>query len=88
MDESEPIEPPAAARRNSPPLERASKGRLTVYERPDRKWGWRLESENGRLIATDGGDGFATANEADSAARRLLYGDYADVETDRRRLQQ
>lgn len=85
-DVEEHGQPPDVARRNSPPLERASRARLTVYERPDRKWGWRVVSENGWVIAIDGGQGFATANEADSAARRVLYGDYADVETDRRRL--
>lgn len=67
-------------------LERVSKARLTVCERPDRKWGWQLVSESGWVIAADGGGGFESAHEAGLEARRVVYGEYADVAEGRRHL--
>ena len=65
-------------------VERKHKGRLVLYERPDETWGWRLESENGRVIAV-GDSGFATAEAANMEATRIIFGEYADVQVDRER---
>ena len=29
-----------------------------LYEREDGRWGWRLKADNGRIIATDGTQGY------------------------------
>ena len=29
-----------------------------LYEREDGRWGWRLKADNGRIIATDGAQGY------------------------------
>lgn len=48
--------------------------RLTVYRRADGLWAWRLQSANGRIIATDGGQGYTTARGARHMAYRLFIG--------------
>lgn len=57
-----------------------------LYERADETWGWRLESENGRIIAVGNG-AFATVEAADREAARIVYGEYADVQVHRERRQ-
>lgn len=32
--------------------------KLEVYRRADGLWAWRLKAKNGRIIATDGGQGY------------------------------
>ena len=55
-----------------------------LYEQPDETWGWRLESENGRIIAV--GDP-VTLEAANREATQVLYGEHADVQIDRERRQ-
>lgn len=38
---------------------------LEIYQRADGRWAWRLRAGNGRIIATDGGQGYE--NRADCA---------------------
>ena len=64
--------------------ERTHRGRLVLYEQPDETWGWRLESENGRIIAV--GDP-VTLEAANREATQVLYGEHADVQIDRERRQ-
>jgi uncharacterized protein YegP (UPF0339 family) len=33
--------------------------KVDVYQRPDSLWGWRLIAANGRIVATDGGQGYS-----------------------------
>jgi uncharacterized protein YegP (UPF0339 family) len=37
-----------------------------LYKRSDGKWAWRLEADNGRVIATDGGQGYENEGDARS----------------------
>jgi uncharacterized protein YegP (UPF0339 family) len=48
---------------------------LDVYRRDDGDWGWRLHCATGRVIAQDGGEGFADRAAAAMTARELLAGD-------------
>ena len=66
-------------------VERSHKGRLVVYELLDETWGWRLESENGRVLAV-GDSGFVTVEAATAEATRIIFGEYADVQVNRERL--
>lgn len=51
-----------------------------VYQRPDRKWGWRLKARNGAIIATDGGQGYENESDARAMADAVVGGDYKDAE--------
>lgn len=51
----------------------------TVYQRPDRRWGWRLTADNGRIIATDGSQGYENESDARDMANRILDGEFADA---------
>jgi len=51
-----------------------------VYERPDKRWGWRLKANNGQIIATDGTQGYDTESDARSMADRVISGEFADAE--------
>lgn len=48
----------------------------TVYQRSDKKWGWRLEADNGRIIATDGNQGYEKEEDARAMANRILDGEF------------
>ncbi len=39
--------------------------RFEPYERDDGLWAWRLISSNGRIVATDGGQGFRDRTDAE-----------------------
>lgn len=47
-----------------------------VIERTDGKWGWRLEADNGRIIATDGGQGYENEADARDMADRIISGEF------------
>jgi len=51
-----------------------------VYARADGKWAWRLKADNGRVIATDGGQGYENEAECRRMADSIIGGDYSDAE--------
>lgn len=59
----------------------------TVYERPDRKWGWRLKADNGQIIATDGSQGYESESVARSMADRVIGGEFSSARKTRAPLQ-
>lgn len=46
--------------------------RADVYERNDGKWAFRIVEPDRRVVATDGGQGFATKEQAQAAVGELL----------------
>lgn len=50
-----------------------------LYKRADGKWAWRLEA-NGRIVATDGGQGYENENDARNMADRIISGEFANAE--------
>lgn len=51
---------------------------VEVYQRADGRWAWRLVAANGRIIATDGGQGYENRADAEAMARDVVGGAYAD----------
>lgn len=51
-----------------------------LFTRSDGRWAWRLESDNGRVIATDGGQGYENEADARSMADRIIGGEFKDAE--------
>lgn len=49
-----------------------------LYERPDGKWGWRLKV-NGRIVATDGNQGYENESDCRKMADRIIGGEFADA---------
>lgn len=54
--------------------------KAVVYQRPDKKWGWRLRADNGNIIATDGGQGYENEADAKRMRDRVVKGEYKDAE--------
>jgi uncharacterized protein YegP (UPF0339 family) len=50
-----------------------------VFQRVDCKWAWHLES-NGRVIATDGNQGYENEADARDMADRIIGGEFAAAE--------
>lgn len=50
---------------------------LTIYQRSDHRWTWRLEDDDGQIIATDAGNGYATESEVAAVANSIVDGGYA-----------
>lgn len=50
--------------------------RLETYRRTDGRWAWRLITENGNIIATDGGQGYENREDCDEIARKVVAGAY------------
>ena len=50
-----------------------------LYRRSDRKWAWRLEV-SGRIVATDGGQGYENEDDARSMADRIISGEFRNAE--------
>ena len=51
-----------------------------VYQRKDCTWGWRLVADNGKIIATDGNQGYDDDDEARSMADRIIGGEFAGAD--------
>ncbi len=49
-----------------------------LYQRPDKKWGWRLKV-NGKIVATDHGQGYENESDARSMADRVVGGEFKDA---------
>lgn len=60
---------------------------LLVYLREDgRTWAWHLKAENGRIIATDGGQGYENEKAAWRMADAIVIdGKYKDADRRSRR---
>lgn len=50
-----------------------------LFVRDDGKWAWQL-LVNGNIVATDGGQGYASEDEARSIADKIIGGDFKDAE--------
>lgn len=50
-----------------------------LYKRTDGKWAWRLEV-NGRIVATDGSQGYENEDDARNMADRIITGAFANAE--------
>ncbi|MDF2578450.1 MAG: hypothetical protein K0S49_29 [Microbacterium sp.] len=50
--------------------------KLEVYRRNDRKWAWRLRAANGRVIATDAGQGYEKRSDCKHMGEAIVRGDY------------
>lgn len=50
-----------------------------VYERKDGSWGWKLRSDEGEFVATNGNFHYKTEKEARTIADRILSGGFKDA---------
>ena len=50
---------------------------LTIYQRTDHRWAWRLRAGNGEIIATDGGQGYENEADCRRTATAVVTGLYA-----------
>lgn len=50
-----------------------------LYTCSDGRWAWRLKSDNGQIVATDGGQGYENESDARAVADAVVGGDYADA---------
>jgi uncharacterized protein YegP (UPF0339 family) len=57
-----------------------------VFQRKDKKWGWELKSDNGNIVATDGGQGYENESDAKNMADRIVGGQFKDAAKFRRPL--
>lgn len=53
-----------------------TRGKGEVYRRRDGKWAWRIKAPNGRIVATDGSQGYDHKIDAHRTVTRLLAGQY------------
>lgn len=51
----------------------------TLYQRADKKWAWRL-TVNGRIVATDGGQGYENKADARNMADRIIGGEFRNAD--------
>jgi uncharacterized protein YegP (UPF0339 family) len=49
-----------------------------LFRRADGKWAWQL-IVNGNVVATDGGQGYASQDEAGAMADKVVGGEYKDA---------
>lgn len=55
-----------------------------VYKRADGKWAWRLTADNGKIIATDGSQGYDNEADAREVADEILSGKYKGADKRRK----
>jgi uncharacterized protein YegP (UPF0339 family) len=51
-----------------------------LYTRSDGKWAWRLVADNGKVIATDGGQGYENESDCRDIADRVVGGAFKDAD--------
>jgi uncharacterized protein YegP (UPF0339 family) len=51
-----------------------------LYKRSDGRWAWRLEADNGAIVATDGGQGYENQSDARFMADYIIGGGYKNAE--------
>jgi uncharacterized protein YegP (UPF0339 family) len=54
---------------------------VEFYQRTDGKWAWRVVAGNGRIIATDGGQGYENREDCEAGAALVMGGPDVPVET-------
>lgn len=54
-----------------------------VYQREDCRWGWQLKADNGRVIATDGTQGYENETDARAMADRITSGEFRNADKKR-----
>ena len=47
-----------------------------IYQRKDGKWAFRVKAANGRIVATDGSQGYESKTSAKRTLTKLLAGAY------------
>ncbi len=47
-----------------------------LYQRADGKWAFRITASNGRIVATDGGQGYESKSDARDTLKKVLGGHY------------
>lgn len=57
----------------------ASNAVRLLYKRADGKWAWNLKV-NGRVVATDGSQGYENESDARDMAERVISGEFADAD--------
>ena len=57
----------------------ASNAKRLLYRRADGKWAWNL-TVNGKIVATDGSQGYENEADARQMAERIITGEFADAE--------
>ncbi|MCH6469600.1 DUF1508 domain-containing protein [Sinomonas terrae] len=50
-----------------------------LYPRNDGKWAWRLEADDGRIIAIDGSSGYDNESDARHIAEKIVGGHFNDA---------
>ena len=53
--------------------------RIEIVRREDGRFGWRLVTATGVVIARDAGSGFAKRTQAEGVVERVTRGDFADI---------
>ncbi|MBD5382249.1 YegP family protein [Clavibacter sepedonicus] len=48
-----------------------------TYKRADGRWAWRLTTDNGQVIATDGSQGYENESDAQRMGDLVISGTYA-----------
>lgn len=48
--------------------------RIEIYKRKDGKWAWRVRAANGKIVATDGAQGYERKIDAEDMADRVTGG--------------
>lgn len=51
---------------------------IEIYQRADNRWAWRLLARNGRIIATDGGQGYENRADCERIAHDVVGGKYSE----------
>lgn len=57
----------------------ANMAKRILYTRNDGRWAWRLEAEDGRIIAADGGLGYDNESDARDMAEKIIGGHFKDA---------
>ena len=50
-----------------------------LYKREDGKWGWKL-LVSGRIVATDGNQGYSNKSDAEDMIGRIISGEFNDAD--------
>lgn len=54
--------------------------KLDIYQREDKRWAWRLTADNGRIVATDGGQGYEQQADCEQTASAVTRGFYSGAQ--------
>lgn len=54
--------------------------KLDIYQRTDERWAWRLIADNGRIVATDGSQGYEAQGDCEQTASAVVRGFYSGAQ--------